>query len=120
MKKLFFAIAMLLCVCVCMGQRPHKVPASPHPISVTQPNGDSLTIRLIGDERMHYSLTEDGYLIDQNKKGYYCYAKYRSNGDIKVTHRKAHNADARSKCESRYIEKNIPKKHYRGEDVLMR
>ncbi len=86
------------------------VPARREPIEFVQPNGDTLTIRLVGDEWHHYRMTIDGYLIDQNSKGYYCYAKYNSKGHIVCTRRKAHNKDKRSKCEQRYIDRHIPNK----------
>lgn len=92
------------------GAQRRGIPAKREPIEVVQPNGDTLTIRLIGDEWHHFRMTLDGYLIRENKKGYYCYAKYNKKGETVCTWRKAHNADKRSKCEQRYIEKHIPNK----------
>lgn len=113
MKRTSFLLTLLLVAIFtfAQNQQPRRgVPATPHPIEYVQPNGDTLVFRLIGDEHFHYRMTLDGYLIKQNKKGYYCYAKYNKKGETVCTCRKAHNAEKRSKCEQRYIEKNIPNK----------
>ncbi len=89
------------------AQQRHNVPATPYPIEVVQPNGDTLTIRLHGDERRSWRTTEDGYLICKNKRGVYCYAKYTNDGTLKATCRTAHNKDQRKKCEARFLEKHI-------------
>ena len=52
------------------------VPADPRPMEYVQPNGDTLIVRLVGDERFHFTTTIDGVLIAKNDKGYYCYAKW--------------------------------------------
>ena len=84
------------------------VPATPHPIEYVQPGGDTLVFRLHGDEWRHWQTTLDGYLIQQNKHGRYCYARLNRKGDIKTTCRTAHNEENRSKCEKKYIKKHIP------------
>lgn len=112
MRKCLFIIS-LICAVTLSAQTLHRVPARPTPMDIVQPNGDTLTVRLIGDEHYHYNTTEDGYLIKQNSRGYYYYAQYSKKGDIKATRKKAHNADKRTRCENKYIEKNIPKKAIR-------
>jgi len=48
------------------------VKAQPGLITVTQPDGTQLSVRLIGDEHFHYFLTDDGYpLINDNDVYYY-------------------------------------------------
>ncbi len=90
------------------AQQRRGVPATPHPIEIVQPDGDTLMIRLRGDERMSWRTTLDGYLICQNEKGVYCYAKKDKEGKTVATRRQAHNADKRTCCEKRYVEKHIP------------
>lgn len=88
-----------------VAQGPQRVPATPYPIEAVQPNGDTLMIRLIGDEHYHYRTTLDGWLIKQNDKGWYCYARHNKKGGTKVTRRKAHNEAGRSRCEMRFLER---------------
>ncbi|MBQ3324425.1 MAG: M6 family metalloprotease domain-containing protein [Muribaculaceae bacterium] len=59
----------------------HAIPAYPWPITVTQPDGTNLTIRLEGDEHGYLTLTEDGVPIVQNSAtGLYEYARLTSHG----------------------------------------
>ena len=65
-------------------QRPSRVTATPYPIKHVQPSGDTLTIRLYGDERHHWAETIDGYLILQKNDGTYEYA-YRNENGIQIS-----------------------------------
>jgi hypothetical protein len=72
-----------------MGQKPARVPARPGVIERVQPNGDTVYVRLHGDERKHWMTLEDGKtLVKENKKGYICYAKKKKDGRIVATCRK--------------------------------
>lgn len=112
MKKEILSLCSLLLIVgmsFAFAQRgPQRVPAIRTPIETIQPNGDTLTIRLHGDERRHCTTTEDGYLIRTNGKGYYCYAVEKADGTIVPTRRIAHNESERTCCERRYIKKHIP------------
>lgn len=66
----FLLFFMLLTI----PQKALAIKASPHPISITQPDGQSITVRLNGDEFHHFHTTEDGYLIRKNAKGYFVYS----------------------------------------------
>ena len=99
-----------------MAMAAWAVPANPRPMDYVQPNGDTLTIRLVGDERFHFTTTVDGFLIAKNDKGYYCYAKWTEQEEDgkkyfvpKATNRKAHNAEKRCKCEQRWVTKQQKK-----------
>ncbi len=50
------------------------VPAYPKPIKVKQADGTTLTIRVYGDERFHYTTTSDGYNV-VHRNGNYYYAR---------------------------------------------
>lgn len=77
MKKLFIVLLMCLsAIAVC-----YAVPACPFPEKVMNPDGSFVTIRLIGDEFLHYSTTEDGYTVVKNDEGYYVYA-LESDGNL--------------------------------------
>lgn len=85
------------------AQRMAKVPASPHPHQYVQPDGDTITLRMHGDERMHYRATLDGYKVLQDKKGYYMYAKRKCNGKMKISKQQAHNEDKRTPKEQKFL-----------------
>ncbi|MDR0828953.1 MAG: hypothetical protein LBN95_02430 [Prevotellaceae bacterium] len=104
MKK-HILFLMLIISSVAVAQRPARVPAKPTPIEITQPNGEPLTIRLFGDEWKHYTTTTDGFLIVQNEKNVYCYAKIGKDGVFLPSKYQAHNADTRSKCEQKFLKK---------------
>lgn len=110
MRNLFgiLLIGLFIGIGVC-AQGPSRVPAYRGLIMRVQPNGDSLRTYLRGDERMHWSMTEDGWQIVQNKRGWYVYCKgERMNGErlrVKGSCQKAHNAEKRSKREQRWLEK---------------
>ena len=48
--------------------------AYPFPIEFKQPNGETITIRIHGDEHFHYVATESGYIIAPDEEGYFTYA----------------------------------------------
>ena len=64
----FFAIAFLLNI-----EFVHGVIAYPNPVDYKLPNGTSITIRLMGDEKVNWAETLDGYSILLNEKGFYEY-----------------------------------------------
>ncbi|MBO7120240.1 MAG: M6 family metalloprotease domain-containing protein [Bacteroidaceae bacterium] len=72
---------------------------------VTQPDGSSVTIRLVGDEYLHYNTTEDGYSLVRRNDGAYVYAKKNEEGQLEPTELLAHDAGERSAAERDYIER---------------
>ena len=118
MKKLLF-ILMAFCA-LTMGaqaQRPARVPAYPGVIVRVQPDGDTLHVFLRGDEHWHFMMTVDGWQVQEDKNGKICYCKSRTrkiDGEKKVvpvvTRRQAHDADKRSKCEQRWLDRHGIKK----------
>lgn len=50
------------------------VPADPTPRQLVQPNGDTITVRLVGDEFGHWHETLDGNIIIRNSREYWVYA----------------------------------------------
>lgn len=103
MKPLFILLTAAMLFSPLMIGSSHAVPANPRPMEITQPNGDKLTIRLRGDERHHWYITEDGVLISLNKKDYYCYAYINKKGETVAGRKIAHNENERTKCEKCYI-----------------
>lgn len=77
MKKIIIIIlALLASVSVA-----HAVIAYPEPISVTQPDGTVLTIRIHGDEFLHWT-TCGNYLVAKGSDGYWHYAKFSEDGAV--------------------------------------
>ena len=103
MKPRFILLILVLVGLTVTAQQ--RVPASPKPAVVAQPNGDSLTIRLVGDEWHHHCTTLDGYPVVQNKRGYWCYSKPKHIQQPSC--RKAHNEDQRTRCEQRWLQSSI-------------
>ena len=88
-KRLIYILLLLISVTVSAHQKPARVPARPGVIERVQPNGDTIRVRLHGDERKHWMTLEDGKtLVKENKKGYICYAKKKKDGRIVATCRK--------------------------------
>lgn len=58
------------------------VPAHPGIITVTQADGSPLRIKIIGDEFMHFTVTEQGDLLFEEKNGFFSYAKVNDDGTV--------------------------------------
>ena len=89
MKRILFILAIVCGLAVMAQQKPARVPAYQGVIERVQPNGDTVYVRLHGDERRHWMKLEDGKtLVKENKKGYICYAKKKKDGRIVATCKK--------------------------------
>lgn len=118
MKKILGIIAFVAALLL-TSLSAQAVPAKPGIHDFIQPNGDTLQVRLIGDEHFHYQTTADGYLVAKNKKGYLCYALWEEQTNeqgktaktAKATKRVAKNEADRSHYEKRWlIRKKIAKR----------
>ena len=99
MKK----IATLLCAAV-LALSAAAVPANPKPGVVTQPDGRTLTVRLVGDEFYHFNTTLDDYTIVKNTAGAWVYAAQGDTG-LKATAIVAHNPAERTAAEQAFLAK---------------
>ncbi len=89
MKRILLILAITCGLVVMAQQKPARVPAYKGVIERVQPNGDTVYVRLHGDEKKHWMTLEDGVtLVKENKKGYICYAKKKKNGTIVATCKK--------------------------------
>ena len=68
------------------------------PYSVTQPDGTTLTVALYGDEHCHWTMTSDGVLVVDSKRGYFV-AAIDSEGQLTATELLAHSAQQRTTAE---------------------
>ena len=99
MKRLLLSVLVMLSVYIAGA-----APAYPFPITVTQPDGTQLTIRLHGDEHFHWTTTMDGVLLVNTNNGYYI-ADIDNNGELKATSLLAHETTMRQPNELTVIER---------------
>ena len=91
-KSLFLASASLAAVQL------WAAPANPTPYSLLN-DGDSLTLRNVGDEHYRYTQTLDGYLVISDANGIFYYAN--ENGEASRV--KAKNANLRTSAERTFL-----------------
>jgi M6 family metalloprotease-like protein len=60
----------------------HAVKAYPFPFTIYQPDGTAISVRMIGDERIVFYETEDGYTILRQSNGWWHYVHPASNGTV--------------------------------------
>ena len=70
---------------------------------VPQPDGSFVTIRLVGDEYLHYNTTEDGYSLVRRDDGAYVYAQLNAEKQLEPTALLAHDAGERTAEERSYV-----------------
>ena len=69
-----------------------------------QPDGTTLLVRIQGDENYHFVTSSDGFLLQKDKKGYFCYVDYdMKTGKRTVTRQRAHNIDERTDAEKQVL-----------------
>lgn len=88
--KVFYKImvcALVLLGCGAAAYDAYAVPAYPGPVTVTQPDGTKLTIRIYGDEWANYITTDDGYAVKQGEDGFFYHLE--SNGKLSSVKAKA-------------------------------
>ncbi|KPL11907.1 hypothetical protein AMJ85_02610 [candidate division BRC1 bacterium SM23_51] len=58
------------------------VPAPDKVITLKQPDGTAILVRLFGDEFYHWHEADDGYTVIQDQQGWWCYAVKDAQGDL--------------------------------------
>jgi M6 family metalloprotease-like protein len=107
MNRLFF---YLFWGCFLISSPAFGVPANPKAIEKTQPDGTKITVRLKGDEKIHWMETSDGYTLMYNPEKYIVFATTDNNGHMipsKIIYR-GENLEKYSRSESEAITK-IPR-----------
>ena len=95
-------IRYLLAATLSLGATGHAwaIKATPHAVTVTQPDGSKLVIRIHGDERFHYITTGDGFLIQRDADGFFKYVQTEpSKGVRRLSKQRASNIGKRSAAE---------------------
>ncbi|MDE6693738.1 MAG: hypothetical protein K2K05_10170, partial [Muribaculaceae bacterium] len=78
------------------------VPADPRPKKFTQPDGTVITVKIRGDERCHFYLSEDDYLLVERDGAFY-YAYADASGTIVESDIKARPAQLRTGAERDFL-----------------
>jgi len=94
----FFTFFILSCYAL------WAVPACPYPVAFTQPNGETVTVMIKGDERIHWHETMDGYTLLFNKTGYLSYAQVDENGDLQPSDFMATDIEKRDVAVNSFLE----------------
>ncbi|MBO5296803.1 MAG: M6 family metalloprotease domain-containing protein [Candidatus Homeothermus sp.] len=104
MKNFISYICLFVAIIAAASVKVHAVKAQPGLITVTQPDGTQLSVRLIGDEHFHYFLTEDGYPLINDNDVYY-YASSTPDGKLLRSPMKALPASMRSQEAKKFLQK---------------
>ena len=99
MKKTVLILITLLC-----HLASHASKGWPYPITVSQPDGTQLTVRINGDADFNWVSTLDGVVLKQVGNGYFV-ANIDTNGTLSSSGTLAHNADKRSSAEQSLCKK---------------
>lgn len=94
-------LTLVAAVGVC-PQVVNAIPAIPTPVTVTLADGSQMTVRLHGDENMHYYTTEDNHLLVADEQGNLCYAK-KSGARLMSSGVVAHSPALRGASELEYL-----------------
>ncbi|MBO6253191.1 MAG: hypothetical protein J6O49_06005, partial [Bacteroidaceae bacterium] len=97
-------ISMILLLLVAMVGNSMAIPALRQKVTVTQPDGTTVTIMLHGDEWHHFTTTDDGYTLEKNKQGYYVYAQ-EVDDELRASHVVAHDQVDRTANEVAFLQK---------------
>ena len=114
MKHLFKTktLSLLLIFSIISCGTLFAVPAYPYPITFTQPDGDTLTVVMKGDEFIKFAETEDGYTLMYDAEGSLCYAQQNANGDIEPSKYVAKSKRKRTAGEANFLRTVSPNLPY--------
>lgn len=117
MKKLVTLIA--ICMVVLFVE---AAPALRMPITITQPDGTTLTVEQFGDEHHCWTVTTDGTLVVNTGHGYFI-ARINTDGALEATDVLAHEIHQRSSQEQELIAGQVSRYelfHEKGQQALRR
>ncbi len=89
MKKIIYSLILVIGLMSAIPFESKAVPAYPYPITIIQPDGSTLTIRIHGDEFLHWTTTGNR-LIEKGDDGFYYYASFNADGKIDMSSSRAH------------------------------
>lgn len=95
MKNVYLGILLIFLTALCAVAKPK----SPFPMTRTQPDGTSLTVRLYGDESFSFITSTDGYLLLQDSQKVLYYADEKAT----ISSYKARNIEERSTADNDFL-----------------
>ncbi len=108
MKKLILSALSALA----LGFTAQAIPAIPTPLTFSQSDGSTITVRLVGDEWFSTYTTMDGYTIMADARGDFYYKTGNTMSNVR-----AHNMDARTASENSFIAAHASEMHIDGPTV---
>ena len=112
-----FLLPLLFVLCTIHGAISST--AYPKPINFTQPDGTTITIRLMGDEHSKWAITPDGYTLLSNSKGYFEYASKDDRGYLVPSGIIAKKKETRSASDQAFLSKTQKGLTYSNEQIQM-
>lgn len=101
--------ALILCLALGFSVNVYGIKSNPRPVTVVQPDGTTLTIRIHGDENFHYTTTVDGYLIRKDKDGFFKYERLDEKNKLRLlTSQRVSNVGKRSADEQKFLGQLVP------------
>lgn len=89
--RFFTKILLTLGLLACAATAAYAVKAYPHPVTVKQPDGTTLTIQIHGDEFLNWT-TVGNRLVAMGEDGYYYYASFNADGTKSLSTTRAKNS----------------------------
>lgn len=105
MTKKLLILLLFVAFCWVAKAQPQRVQAAPYMMEMEQPDGYILRTYLRGDERKHWRITEDGFLILKKENGFYYFATENCSGKIVPSRHKAQNRENRTACVKQFLQR---------------
>ncbi len=98
-QRMLIATSLLACSIFPMS----AIPAVPTPVTVTQPDGTTLTIQLHGDEFGSYTTTQEGEYVMLCKDGFYRYTQLSADDKLMASNVIARNVVAKDTDAAKFL-----------------
>lgn len=105
MRRFFTILLLVFVFSSIFNRNAIAIPAYPNPIEFTQPDGSMFMLIMMGDEKVRWAQTLDGYTLLFNKHGFYEYAIVNDEGSLVPSGIKPNDIDSRTENEKKFISK---------------
>ncbi len=99
------------------GNHVCHIAPSPDPTILTQPDGTTLTAKILGNRIVNYLETTDGYTIIEDKDGYYKFAERGLDGDLIATNTLATDPGTRTATDKDFLNNISKNLKYEGKTL---